>query len=237
MGTYVSFDRHIEISNKTLVNGALKQTGYMDIDNQMMERIVSSSLFIMKLSEATGFKFLKGRLALKKTVGQIVFEVLFFSSKWNDADNIEINADFRVSYKKYGVASTIHSIIASKSIEPENNCWFDISTEEQFDKTFQLFEEKINMLAVDMSDRFEEDFNLACEYLLDEKFYDYNVKLDFLEEVLGTEKVKYRIDEIIEALSDSERQQIEDYRGGARNKQWMINRCNMRFIVDKGYYS
>lgn len=42
MGTYVSFDRHIEIANKTWVNGALKQTGYMDIDNQMIEQIVSN---------------------------------------------------------------------------------------------------------------------------------------------------------------------------------------------------
>ena len=57
------------------------------------------ALFISKLSETTGYKYLKSRRSLKKTIGQIVFEVLFFSSKWNDDNNIEINADFRVSYK------------------------------------------------------------------------------------------------------------------------------------------
>ena len=39
------------------------------------------SLFISKLSEATGYKYLKSNRSLKKTIGQMVFEVLFFSSK------------------------------------------------------------------------------------------------------------------------------------------------------------
>lgn len=91
-------------------------------------------------------------------VGSIVFEVLFFSSKWNEAGkSIEINADFRVSYKKYGAASTIHSIIA---------------------------------------ERFAKDIDGACQYLLEEVFDDYNVTLDFLDEMLGTDRIMYRIREI-----------------------------------------
>ena len=49
------------------------------------------ALFISKLSETTGYKYLKSRSSLKKTTGQIVFEVLFFSSKWNDDNNIKTN--------------------------------------------------------------------------------------------------------------------------------------------------
>ena len=155
------------------------------------------SLFITKLSESTGFKYLKSRRALKKVVGSIVFEVLFFSSKWNEAGkSIEINADFRVSYKKYGAASTIHSIIA---------------------------------------ERFAKDIDGACQYLLDEVFDDYNVALDFLDEMLGTDRIMYRIKEISDSLSDTEYQQIKDYRNGARNVPWMLNRCNLHYIVDKGY--
>lgn len=42
MGAYVCFDRHIHIANKTISNGALKQVGYMDIDNNMINEIASN---------------------------------------------------------------------------------------------------------------------------------------------------------------------------------------------------
>ena len=85
------------------------------------------ALFISKLSEATGYQYLKSRRSLKKTIGQIVFEVLFFSSKWNDDNHIGINADFRVSYKKYGAASTAYSVVASKSFRNNTEYWYDIA--------------------------------------------------------------------------------------------------------------
>lgn len=193
------------------------------------------SLFISTLSETTGYKYLKSSRSLKKTVGQIVFEVLFFTSKWNDDDSIGINADFRVSYKEYGPASTIHSIVASKSFQPDKDYWFDISSEDRFDKTLEYFETELQTTAVDLSNRFEKDFNDACRYLLEEKFYEYHVFLDFLTDVLGEEKVMNRVNEFVEQLSGSDRQQIADYKNGARNKAWMLNRSNMRFVADNGY--
>ena len=54
-------------------------------------------------------------------------------------------------------------------------------------------------------------------------------------EVLGKEKVMYRVNEIIEQLSESDKQQIDDYKNGNKNKAWMLNRSNMRFVVDNGY--
>ena len=54
------------------------------------------ALFISKLSETTGYKYLKSRRSLKKTIGQIVFEVLFFSSKWNDDNHILENKPFHI---------------------------------------------------------------------------------------------------------------------------------------------
>ena len=58
---------------------------------------------------------------------------------------------------------------------------------------------------------------------------------DFLIDVLGEESVMYRVNEFIEQLSDSDKQQIADYKKGVRNKSWMLNRSNMRFVVDNGY--
>ena len=193
------------------------------------------TLFITKLSERTGFKYLKSRSALKNTVGPIVLEILFFSSKWNGEGSVEINGDLRISYKKYGAASTAHSTIAGISFRPDSGYWYDISDTDKFENVLNQFEKKLNDTAVDVFKRFETDYDSACQYLLDEKFYEYKVELDFLEDTLGLEKIEYRISEIVDALTDIERQQIEEYKNGAKNKMWMLNRCNLRFIVDKGY--
>lgn len=193
------------------------------------------SLFITRLSERTGFKYLKSRRALKNTVGPIVLEILFFSSKWNGEGSVEINADLRISYKKYGAASTAQSTVAGVSFRPDNGYWYDISDSDKFENVLKQFEKDLKDTAVDIFIRFETDYESACQYLLDEKFYEYKVELDFLEEVLGDEKIKYRVNEIVEALTDSERQQIEEYKKGAKNRMWMLNRCNLRYIVEKGY--
>lgn len=88
---------------------------------------------------------------------------------------------------------------------------------------------------MDLADRFDKDFNDACRYLLEEKFNEYKVFFDFLIDVLGEEKVLYRVTEFTERLSESDRQQIADYKKGIKNKAWMLNRSNLRFVADNGY--
>ena len=140
-----------------------------------------------------------------------------------------------ISYKKNGAASTAQSTIAGVSFRPDSGYWYDISDTDKFENVLNQFKNKLNDTAVDMFKRFGIDYESACQYLLDEKFYEYKVELDFLEDVLGVEKIQYRVNEIVDALTDSERQQIEEYRNGAMNKMWMLNRCNLRFVVDKGF--
>lgn len=113
--------------------------------------------------------------------------------------------------------------------------WYDISNESKFDEVMKYFETELQTTAVDLSDRFDKDFTAACQYLLEEKFKEYNVFFDFLVDVLGEEKVMYRINEFMEQLSESDKQQIADYKKGAKDKFWMLNRSNMRFVADNGY--
>lgn len=57
---------------------------------------------IYELSIITGFKYLKSGV-MKKTIKDIVFEIDFFTSKWNiSGQSIEINADLRLVYKNTG---------------------------------------------------------------------------------------------------------------------------------------
>ena len=37
-------------------------------------------------------------------------------------------------------------------------------------------------------------------------------------------------------LSDEVKEQIVQYQNGARNKTWMLNRCNLKYIVDNDIY-
>ena len=89
---------------------------------------------IQELSEVTGFKYLKSGV-LKKSVKDIVFEIHFFSSKWNvSGQSIEINAELRLVYKKYGKLP-VDNIVALMSYQPNNGYWYDISTESKLLET------------------------------------------------------------------------------------------------------
>ena len=71
-----------------------------------MDKILSveeaKTRLIHELSITTGFKYLKSGV-LKKTIKDIVFEVNFSFSKWNaSGQSIEVMADLRLIYKKYG---------------------------------------------------------------------------------------------------------------------------------------
>ena len=125
--------------------------------------------------------------------------------------------------------------MASKSVQPDKEYWYDISSEGKFEETLKYFETELQATAVDLADRFDKDFNDACRYLLEEKFNEYNVFFDFLIDVRGEEKVLYRVTEFTERLSESDRQQIADYKKGIKNKAWMLNRSTLRFVVDNGY--
>lgn len=85
----------------------------------MLNVAEAKTRLIQELSEITGFKYLKSGV-LKKTVKDIVFEINFFSSKWNESgQSIEINAELRLIYKTYGKLP-VDNVVASMSYQPEN---------------------------------------------------------------------------------------------------------------------
>lgn len=63
-----------------------------------------------------------------------------------------------------------------------------------------------------------------------------HVHLDFIAEHLGQEAIKDKAHQIYVGLSDEVKEQIVQYQNGARNKTWMLNRCNLKYIVDNDIY-
>lgn len=190
---------------------------------------------IQELSEITGFKHLKSGV-LKKSVKDIVFEIHFFSSKWNaSGQSIEINAELRLSYKKYGKLP-VDNIVASMSYQPENGYWYDISTESKLLETRNVLEKCFQETVMDLVNRFDDDYNLAIEYLFTEGFEKYNVHLDFIADNLGQIVIRDKAQQIYDELSAELKEQVAQYQTGARNKTWMLNRCNLKYIVDNALF-
>lgn len=190
---------------------------------------------IYELSIITGFKYLKSGV-LKKTIKDIVFEINIFTSKWNaSGQSIEINADLRVVYKKYGKLP-VDNVVASMSYNPADGYWYDISTESQLLETRNILEQRFRETALDLANRFECDYKSAIQYLFFEGFEKYNVHLDFIADNLGQEVIKGKAQQIYEELSDEVKEQVVQYQNGARNKSWMLNRCNLKYIVDNDIF-
>ena len=185
-----------------------------------------------KLTDSTGWKFLKSQRSLKKTFKDLIFEILFFSSKWNaSGQNVEINAEFRVSYKKFGKLP-VDNIIAQVSYQPEGAYWYDISTEEKLSAVYEELNDRIQSTAVKLYNEFELDYKTAAERLLNEYFDEYNVRLDFIAEILGKDAVLEKAQKIYDGISDEMKLEVKEYIKGDRSKKWMINRNNLKYIID-----
>lgn len=197
------------------------------------------------LAEATSFTYLKSQKCLKKIVNNLVFEIDFFSSKWNKSyEIIDIEASFVLMYKKYG-KNRVDSVIAEKNIRPKSG-WYDISTESSLKTTYDELKKELDIV-VDLCNRFETDFMSATEYLYNELFEDYKVRIDFMVDNLGIDKVKEKIKKIYLDIPVEEREvylkigeelnhrlEIGD-RTCLRMegvKTWMINRNNWKYIMD-----
>ncbi len=186
-----------------------------------------------ELAKSTGWKYLKSSRSLKKTVKDLVFEINFHSSQWNfSGQSVEVNADFYLKCKSYGKLD-VNNVIALISYRPDSGYWYDISTEEKYDHTFQELNNAIQNTAVNLCTQFENDYLAATERLFKEHFDDYRVSLDFIADKLGISTIEAKAQEIYDDLSDEMKRQVSDYKNGIRNMNWMINRCNLKYIVDK----
>ena len=191
-----------------------------------------------RLSETTGWKYLKSQQCLKRTVKDLVFQINFFTSKWNISyERVEVSAEFKLWCKSYGKLPA-NNVIAMMSYCPERctsngGAWYDISTEEKLLATFDELNRKIQQTAGSLCAQFEQYYLRGVENLFREHFDEYRVYLDFIADKLGmSPAIREKAQEIYDSLSDDMRQQVLAYQNGARNSFWMINRSNLKYIVD-----
>ena len=159
---------------------------------------------------------------------------------WNlSHQRVEVNAEFKLWCKNYGKLP-VNNVIAAISYHPElynpsGGYWYDISTEEKLLCAFEDLNSRIQNTAVSLYTQFEADYLAAAESLFREHFAEYNVHLDFIADKLGLPVIQEKAQEIYDNLSDEMKRQALEYKNGARDKMWMINRNNLKFIIDSNF--
>ena len=162
----------------------------------------------------------------------LVFTLDFYMCKWNKAgDKIEVNAGFHILYKKFGKLPA-ESVVVSKMYKPEDKEWYDITSREKLNDAIKELSKSFKDEVLGLYLRFDENYVGAIEYLLNDKFEEFNVYLDFIEETLGREAILKKANQISSGFSDEIREQITEYKKGIRNKKWMLNRSNIKYIID-----
>ena len=118
------------------------------------------------------------------------------------------------------------------SYKPEDNYWYDISTSDKLENTLEELRKRITETAVDLCLQFENDYIGTVSKLLNSEFEKYNIYLDFIADRFGDLAIEDKAREIYDNTSYVVKQQIIDYKNGSKYKTWMLNRCNLKYIVD-----
>lgn len=118
------------------------------------------------LSEYTGWKFLISQHCLRKKVGNIVFDIRLYSSKYNvSGKRIEANCEFEFWNKQFDSSCNVNSKIGFVFFQPENAYWYDISIETKLTAAVDDIKSKIDDYAFPLVKRFEDDYCGAMTYL------------------------------------------------------------------------
>lgn len=190
------------------------------------------TFLLSSIAKELDFKYYKSSKCLKKTFKNLNFVLDFYSNKWNKAgESIEVNIGFHIYNKEYGKLPA-ESVIASKMYKPKDKEWYDVTTKEKLDKVIASLGNNLKEEIGNLYFRFENNYIEAIEYLFKEKFDEFNVYLDFVADNLGKDRILDKSKEIYTNLSDDMITQIDEYKKGARNKTWMLNRNNIKYIVD-----
>lgn len=190
---------------------------------------------ISYLSERINWKYLKSQRCFKKVINDLVFEISFFASKWNQSyDSVEVHFALGIWNKKLGKVNNVNSSIGYYSfIPPSDNYWWDISNETKLIKNMEYLASEIANHVISLTNKFEDDYLGTIKSLLcDELFDKYHIRLEFIALHFGNDFIADKAKSICNSLSDDLREQINSYRQGDRSKFWMINPTNLRYIVD-----
>ena len=186
------------------------------------------------LTEYTGWKFLKSQKCLKKVVGDLVFQINFFTSKWNlSYEHVEVQCECQMWCKKFDKTFNVVSAIGYYSLNPLDERWYDISDETKLAIAVKQICTKLDEAILPLCKIFEEDFLQGVLLLAEEdNFNKYHVRLEFIDVYAGRQYIRNLARSYVAPLSDYIKQDMVCYKQGDRSKWWMRCPSNLKYIVD-----
>lgn len=139
-----------------------KEEKVLTID-EVQEKLYTS------LSEYTGWKLLKSQRCLRKRIGNIVFDICFYSSKYNvSGECVEANCEFEFWSKEFDKICNVNSKIGFVFFQADNNYWYDMSTETKLNDAIDDIKKKFDDYVIPLIKVFEKDYCDAITYLSSE---------------------------------------------------------------------
>lgn len=186
--------------------------------------------FIMDINHAIDWKYLKSRRMLKKQVNEIIFQIDFYSSKYNDNSRIEIRSECRVWCRRYDKSLTIKSGIANISFLAEAGYWWDIQKENSRENTFQSIIKEIQTKVLPIVEEMEKDYNSGLRELVYRYgFNAFSNSIQFIDEVLGREEAFRAAGEYSKNFSEMERNILKRF---ARGECKLVNERNLHYMIE-----
>ena len=163
-----------------------------EIERVRKSMLVDEAMEILydEIEKTLNWKFIKSRKTFKKVVEDLVFEITFFSSKWNKSyENIEIQCEFRLWCKKFGKSYNVNSAVGFFSLNPLNESWWNITTNFHLENTLKCLREIIKSKVIPVLNKFETNVSTAAnDFAKEPVFSEYNISVQFIDMYAGREQ-------------------------------------------------
>lgn len=186
--------------------------------------------FIMDVNQIINWRYLKRRRELKKQINELVFQIDFYSSKYNSCSEIEIRSECRIWCKSYDRSLTMKSGIARISFGTDAKYWWDITSESSRKKVFLSIIEEIQTNVLPIVEELEKDYSSGLLKLIYRYGFDaYSNSIQLIDETLGREEALRAANEYSGNFTKMEKNMLDRFANG---ECCLENEKNLHYIME-----
>lgn len=186
--------------------------------------------FIVDINKEINWSYLKSNRSLKKKINDIVFQIDFYSSKYNDINSrVEVRSECRVWCRAYDKSLTIRSGIANIPFLTEWEYWWSILNEDNRSEVLGLLIKEIQIKVIPFVTEMERNYNSGLRKLI----YDYGLNaysnsIQLLDETLGREEALCAANQYADNFTEMEAAILRRY---AKGECDLISERNLRYMI------
>ncbi len=179
--------------------------------------------FIAEVNEEIQWNYLKSSKTLKKKIGDVVFEIDFYSSKYNGMDaQIELRSECRV-WCNYGMIAILPFL--------ENwDYWWDITNSSKRQQVKKSLLAEIEKKVLSVVSVMQEDFVKGVMAIVTRNSFDrFSSSLQFIDEYVGREQAIELAKSYVDKFSSVDWMRAKSYLNGTDD---LCNEHNLKYLID-----